>query len=322
MCRDHPPDRGRRGGPSSRCDRHAVGDPRPAGHGLVAGRAAIRLASLARPVQGGRPPGRRRLDVERRRARPTRGAGRDRGNDRDRGERLRHGPPVSLARGDRVDLRRPGLPAVPPLAAAHRGHVRDTRRVRRPWLDQPRQARVPRRVAGVAPRVQRRQAAGACHRRRSRAGVEGAVWVGHTPGRESRDGGDAVRRPRRGGHRDPSGRLADAVWDHPAYRAAVRSAGVRAAGGRHGRSRDRPRPGVAGRRRVPGAALPRRPARRRRSPRRSDRSGPPRPRLGRDLADGSQAGRRRIRKGRARRERDPRSSSFRMLRRPRAGRPR
>ena len=62
-------------------------------------------------------------------------------------------PPVALARGDRLDLRPAGLPAVPALAAPDRGHLRDPRRDRRGRVDEPRQAALPRRLAGVAART-------------------------------------------------------------------------------------------------------------------------------------------------------------------------
>ncbi len=67
-----------------------------------------------------------------------------------RDQRLRARPPGALARGDRLDLRRPRLPALPAVAAADRGDVLDPRRDRRAGLDQPRQAALPRRLAGVA----------------------------------------------------------------------------------------------------------------------------------------------------------------------------
>ena len=123
--------------------------------------------------------------------------------------------------------------------------------IRRPGLDQPRQARVPRRVAGVASRDPRRQAAGA-----RRGGRLDAGSRRRGPGRAARpavsrgmaatlsDGRAEVA------DRDPSGRLADAVRDHPACRAAVRSAWVRAAGRRDRRGRNGPCPRLAGRRRV------------------------------------------------------------------------
>ena len=88
--------------------------------------------AAARPVRAGRSPGGRRLDVERRRAR--RGwASSPRCRD-DAGSPISDfapGPPIALARGDRLDLRRSRFPPVPALAAADRRHVRDTRRDRR-----------------------------------------------------------------------------------------------------------------------------------------------------------------------------------------------
>ena len=61
--------------------------------------------------------------------------------DPPRDQRLRAHPPVALAGGHRLDLRRSGLPAVPALAAADRRDVRHPRRDRRAGLDEPRQAR-------------------------------------------------------------------------------------------------------------------------------------------------------------------------------------
>ena len=59
------------------------------------------------------------------------GAGRRPGDDKAGDQRLRPRAPVALAGGDRLDLRRPGVPAVPALAAPDRDHLRDARRVRR-----------------------------------------------------------------------------------------------------------------------------------------------------------------------------------------------
>ena len=72
-----------------------------------------------------------------------------------RRQRFRARPPISLARGDRLDLRRPGIPAVPPFAAAYRGHVRHARRHRHARLHEPGQAGVPRGVACLPTRPAR-----------------------------------------------------------------------------------------------------------------------------------------------------------------------
>ena len=96
----------------------------------------------------------------------------------------------------------PGVPALPAPLAADRGHLRDPRRDRRARCDEPREADLSRRLAGVAPRAGRGPAA--------RAGVVASLGVVRPPGAEPdvgrpRPGGDAVRRPRRG-RRSSSGR--------------------------------------------------------------------------------------------------------------------
>ena len=107
-------------------------------------------AAGPRPARGSGPAHRRWLDLERRRAGPPARDGRPPRDDRPGRQRLRAGPPVALARGDRLDLRRPGLPAVPALAPPDRRDLRDARRDRRARVDQPGQAGLPRRLARVA----------------------------------------------------------------------------------------------------------------------------------------------------------------------------
>ena len=130
--------RRRRGGPPPRRHRDAAHPPRPAGHRLVARRAAVRDEARARPAGRCGPPGRRRLQLERGRPRPAHRDGVAPGGHVDRRQRLRAHPPVALARGHRLDLRRPRLPPLPALAAPDRGHVRHPRRdlraaARRTW---------------------------------------------------------------------------------------------------------------------------------------------------------------------------------------------
>ncbi len=142
----------------------AAADPRPPGHHLVAGRATARSGRDERHARRGRPARGGRLHVERRRARShprTRGPGGDRTPGR---QRLRARPPVALARGDRLDLRRSGVPAVPPLPAADRGHLRHARRDGRGRVHQPGQAGLPRRLARLAIGPPRRQATRVDHR--------------------------------------------------------------------------------------------------------------------------------------------------------------
>ena len=62
-------------GPAHRRDRRAAPGPRPAGHRLVARRAAARLAPGERPARGRRPARDRRLELDRRRPRPAARAG-------------------------------------------------------------------------------------------------------------------------------------------------------------------------------------------------------------------------------------------------------
>ena len=77
----------------------------------------------------GRPAHRRRLDVVRRRAGPACADGRRcRAAPTVAVSRLRAAPPVPLAGGDRLDLRPPGVPAVPRPHPPDRGHYADPRR--------------------------------------------------------------------------------------------------------------------------------------------------------------------------------------------------
>ena len=132
----------------------AADHPRPAGHGLVAGRAAAR--GRARRGTCSRRADRLVVDGSTwsgdglGRLRELADARRD---DPPGDQRLRARPPVALAGGDRLDLRRPGLPALPALAAPDRGDLRDARRDRRARVDEPRQADLPRRLARVPPRA-------------------------------------------------------------------------------------------------------------------------------------------------------------------------
>ena len=249
----------RRGGrPAPVGHRDAADHPRPAGHGLVAGRAAADQPGRPRPAGRRGSPRRRRLDLERRRPGPARRDGGHRGHLAPRDQRLRAGPPVALARGDRLDLRRPGLPAVPAVAAPDRGDLRDARRDRRARIDQPRQAGLPRRLAGFAARAVGGPAAGGRDRGRGaarRCRAPGACRGRQADGR-SRPGRDAVGRPGRGRGRRPAGRLDDARRDDAAGRAARRATRVGAAGRRDRGGRDRPRPRLAGRRRGARPAFP------------------------------------------------------------------
>ena len=71
------------------------------------GEPPLRAAAGARPAGRRGPARRRRLDLERRRAGPAARAGRARSTTtRLADQRLRARPPVALARGDRLDLRR------------------------------------------------------------------------------------------------------------------------------------------------------------------------------------------------------------------------
>ncbi len=268
--------------------RDAADHPRPAGHGLVAGRAAAHLAGRPGPVRDRRPARGRRVHLERRRAGQAARAGRAAGVVAPGHQRLRAGSPVALARGDRVDLRRSGLPALPALAAPHRGHLRNARRDLRARLGQPGQAALPRRLDRLAPRPVGCQAA-AAGRRRSR--LRRLVGAGRArcrrPPRQRQAGhgprlrGDPLRRPGRRGRAGPPDRVGHAVGNDPARGAAGRSPRIRAAGRRHRRGRDGPRPGLAGRRRGLGPQLPGSAPDRRRPAGRSDRGRPAGPRGGR-----------------------------------------
>ena len=235
----------------------AAAHPRPAGHGLVAGRAAARRAGRRATCSRRRPPGRRRLDLDRRRPRPARASWPHLADDgAARRQRLRARPPVALAGGDRLDLRRPGVPAVPALAPPDRGDLRDARRDRdapdRPtwssrsttspgwprgwactsssrWPRSPGRGPAPGRARGRAPPAPARPPGAACG---DAVGRRAEVAVVVRP----------VASPMPAGH-DAAGR------------AARRTPRLRAPGRRHRRGRDRPRPGLAGRRRGARAAL-------------------------------------------------------------------
>ncbi len=192
-----------------------------------------------RPAGRCRPPRRRRLVVGRRRPRTAARDGRPGRGDGPGGQRLRAHPSVALARGDRLDLRRPGLPALPALAPADRRHVRDPRRDRCAGLHEHRQAAVPRGLARLAPRAERRQAAGApsaCRPVRPRDPVRAP---GARPVARSRDVRDAGRRARRGGGRRPARPLDDAGRDDPARGTARGTTRLGAARGRHRGGRER-----------------------------------------------------------------------------------
>ena len=151
--------------------RRAAADPRPAGHGLVARRAAAPVGARARPARGDGPPRRRRVDLVGRRRRSPGPAGRPVRRLRPAVDpRLRARAAVALARGDRDRLRPPRLPAVPAQRPPDLGDLRDPRRDRRARDDQHRQAAVPRRVAGLAAGHAGRDAA---RRRRAEDGTTG-----------------------------------------------------------------------------------------------------------------------------------------------------
>ncbi len=91
------------------------------------------------------PPRRRRVALEWQRAQQA-GRARHRCHRPDRGLGLRADAPVALARGDRGDVRRAAVHALPALDPPDRGDLCDARRDRRPGDDQPREARLPRRL--------------------------------------------------------------------------------------------------------------------------------------------------------------------------------
>ena len=260
MRRDDPPDRRRRGGPAPRGDRDAADRPRPAGDGLVAGRAAVRDARRPGPARAGAD----RLVVD---GSTWSGDGLERLRemaelleiDAPGDQRLRAGPAVALARGHRLDLRRSGLPAVPALDPPDRRHLRHPRRdgahgstnLVKPVYH----------VGWLASRLglSRREAAarrwpGTARRRQRPAQVARGPARKPVLGRGPRRDAVATAGPTCG--RRPPGRLDDAVGDDAAGRAARRAARLGAAGRRDRRGRDRPRPRLAGRRRGARPALP------------------------------------------------------------------
>ncbi len=245
---------GESGAPPGR-HRDAADHPRPAGHGLVAGRAAAHLAGRPGPVRDRRPARGRRVHLERRRTGQAARAGGAAGVVAPGHQRLRARPPVALARGHRVDLRRPGLPALPALAPSHRGHLRDARRDLCAGIGEPGQAALPRRLDRLATRPVGRQAAG----RRAPVTAPRAVdAVAARPG----PGRPASGKPVTG--RGFAATLSDGRADVAVLARPIVSTmpsgttlrvelladrrGLRAAGRCDRRGRDRPRPGLAGRR--------------------------------------------------------------------------
>ena len=132
--------------------RDAADHPRPAGDRVVAGRAAAGQRDDAGPPRRGGSTRRRRVHLERRRPRPAARDGRAPGLHLAGHQRFRAHAPVTLARGDRLDLRRSGVPAVPAIAAPDRRHLQHARRGRGAGLDQRGQADLSRRLAGIATR--------------------------------------------------------------------------------------------------------------------------------------------------------------------------
>ena len=215
--------------------------------------------------------------------------------------RLRHGPPVALARGDRRDLRHPGLPAVPPPPPPDRGDVRRARRVRG-RDDEHRQAALPRGLARVAARDAGHEAARGDDRRRGRRR--------RPTGAGSRAPREPERRPRRDApprpdatSRSSSGPvLSEMPSGHDAPgRAPRRLARLGAPGRRHRRAGGRPRPRLAGRRPRPRARVQRSAPDRRRPPGRGDRGRRARSGRGRDARSLAARARRRGGERRSRR---------------------
>ena len=241
----------------------APAHPRPAGHGLVAGRAAARVASprttlLAmtdRLVVDGSSwtgDGLARLAPARGAVRPPRPAV---------DPRLRARPAVALARGDR--RRSSTSPSSCPYLAHLRrvsGDVRRGLRDRRARDDERGQAALPRRVAGVAAGPAGRGAAGARGVAREACGVRTAA-PGEKPPlhrglaarlvRGSSAEVGVVIRPLASSH---------AARDHAARGAARGPARLGAARRRHRRGRERPRPHLGGRRAGDGPHASRPPA--------------------------------------------------------------
>ena len=247
------PDRRRRDRPAPVRARRPAADPRPAGDGLVARRAAAGLAPGARPARGHGPAGGRRVGVVRRRPGPLRQLAElfdafDRLSIRDfalvRQSRWREAIADGLRRS------RSSCPSSRPCAGSRSPTRLTTRRARR--VDQHRQAAVPRRVAGVAARDPgrsrwRRSSRGGARRRaaRLRPGEKPPLHRG-LAGRLARVGPAEVAvvirplaSPMPAGH--------DAARGDPR-----RAAGIRAPRGRHRRGRERPRPHLARRHRDDG----------------------------------------------------------------------
>ena len=290
LCRDDPRHGRRRGGTPPDRDRDTADHPRPAGHGVVARRAAAGRAGA--DLLGRGPADRRRLDVERRWP-----------------DRLREMAAVPettrLAISDFALVRQsrwreaiasifddpdflPYLRSLRRIAVTYATHDETGRRATnlvKPiyhvgWLASrlglesssasPRSAGHPSR--SPRPRARAKPDTAAASRRRCRTGV-------------------------RGRRRRPAGRVADAARDDAAGGAARRAARIRAACRRDRRSGDRPRPGLAGRRRSARPGVPRAA---------TDRSGPA-GRSHRVRATGS--GRRSARSGGGRADRPDRAAS-------------
>ena len=250
----------RRGRPAPVGDRDAADHPRPAGHGLVAGRAAARAA---RPALR---PARRAPTASSSTARPgaaTASTACARWPSSSRRRRLAISD-FALVRQSRwreaiasifddPDFL-PYLRSLRRIAVTYATHDETGA----PGLDEPRQADLPRRLAGLAAGADGGQAA-----RRGRRAAPARRAAARPRGR---------RRPSRSAAAGSRATLSDGraevavvvrpvvstmpAGHDPAGRAARRAARLRAAGRRDRRGRDRPRPRLAGRRRGPRPPFP------------------------------------------------------------------
>ena len=207
--RDDPPDVRRRGRPPPRGDRRR----RCIIHDLPVtvwwpGEPPLRARAGARPAGRRRPARRRRLDLERRRPRPARARWRrwptttpTRRSATSRSIRQSRWREAIASIFDDPDFL-PYLRSLRRIAVTYATHDETGA----PGSDEPRQARLPRRLAGVAARACRWSSRCARSPATAPAGDRpGDPRSGRQAGRRRGARGDAVRRPRRGRRRRPAG---------------------------------------------------------------------------------------------------------------------
>ena len=276
LLRADPPHRGRRDRPAPVRAGRAAAHPRPAGHGVVAGRAAARLGARGGAARDDGPPRGGRIVVDRRRARAA-GASWRACSTATSGCRSA----TSRSSGSRAGARRsPAIFDVPEFLPLPRAPAAG-----RPWRTPraPRPASPARRTwssrSTTSPGWRRGWACGSAAplapvEPRAKAAASARLRPGEKPPLHR---GLAARLVARlvvgGGRRDPAAGLVAAARDHAARGAARGAARLGAARRRHRRGRERPRPHLGGRRAGDGPHVQGAAPHRRRPAGRGDRDG-------------------------------------------------